>query len=87
MDTDEITIREIVGAPLNDPGTDLEDELPTPANSPVRGEMCPVVPYDVVLQPVHEDNFDFVLAKALLDVSVIPMMISPIHDPIMSAPT
>ena len=36
MDTNEITIDRIVGVPWNDPGTDLEDELPTPASSPVQ---------------------------------------------------
>ena len=34
MDTNEITIDRIVGFPWNDPGTNLEDELPTPASSP-----------------------------------------------------
>ena len=36
MDTNEITINRIVGFPWNDPGTDVEDELPTPASSPVQ---------------------------------------------------
>ena len=85
MDTDEITIQDIVGAPLNDTGTDVEDELLTPASSPAPGEMCPVATGDSGLQPVHEDNFNIDLAKALLDVSVLPMMIALIHDPIVSA--
>ena len=34
MDTSEITINRIVGFPWNDGGTDVEDELPTPAVSP-----------------------------------------------------
>ena len=36
MDTNEITIDRIVGFPWNNPGTDVEDELPTPASSPVQ---------------------------------------------------
>ena len=36
MDTNEITINRIVGFPWNDGGTDVEDELPTPAVSPGR---------------------------------------------------
>ena len=35
MDTDEITINQIVGFPWNDPGTDVKDELLTPASPPV----------------------------------------------------
>ena len=34
MDTNEITINNIVGFPWNDGGTDVEDELPTPVVSP-----------------------------------------------------
>ena len=34
MDTSEITINHIIGFPWNDGGTDVEDELPTPAVSP-----------------------------------------------------
>ena len=82
MDTDEITFQEIVGTPLYDSGTDVEDELPTPASSP-----APVVTSDSGLQPVHEGNFNLDLAKALLDVSVLPLMISPIHDLIVNATT
>ena len=33
MDTNEITINNIVGFPWNDGGTDVEDELPTPVGS------------------------------------------------------
>ena len=36
MDTNEITIDRIVGFPWNNPGRDVEDELPTPASSPVQ---------------------------------------------------
>ena len=37
MDTDVITFRELGVAPLNDTGTDVQDELPTPTDTPVSG--------------------------------------------------
>ena len=84
MDTDEIMIQRIVGVPWNDPGTDVEDELPTPVSSPAQCEIRLVVTGDSVIQTEHEDNFDLDLAKVLLDVSVMPMMTSPIQDPIVT---
>ena len=43
MDTSEITINRIVGFQWDDPGTDVEDEMPTPALSPVQN-VAPVIP-------------------------------------------
>ena len=43
MDTNEITINRIVGFPWNDGGTDVEDELPTPAVSPSQ-IVVPAIP-------------------------------------------
>ena len=43
MDTNEITINHIVGFPWNDGGTDVEDELPTPAVSPSQ-IVVPAIP-------------------------------------------
>ena len=69
MDTNEITINRIVGFPWNDPGTDVEDELPTPASPPVQ---C-TTPAVKTVEPGDPqelwDNFDLDLAKVLLDVS------------------
>ena len=84
MDTDVITIHELVAAPLNGSGTDLENELPTPANTPVSCEVRPVITDDPTVRPEQEDNLDLELAKVLLDVSVMPMMISSINDPMVS---
>ena len=36
MDTNEITINRIVGFQWDDPGTDVEDEMPTSTLSPVQ---------------------------------------------------
>ena len=43
MDTNEITINQIVGFQWDKPGTDVEDELPTPTSSPAQN-VAPVIP-------------------------------------------
>ena len=83
MDTNEITIERIVGFPWNDPGTDVEDELPTPASSPAQCTTPAVMTGESGVPQELKDNFDLDLVKVLLDVSVMPMMISPIEDPVM----
>ena len=57
-------------APLVDPGTDLEDERPTPVGSPASA-----VDESVPLSKTLE------VASALLDVGVLPAMVTPIVDP------
>ena len=80
MDTNEITIDRILGFLWNDPGTDLEDELPTPASSPVQCATPAVVTGEAEGPQEFSDNFDLDLAKVLLDVSVMPTMVSPILE-------
>ena len=60
--------------PLLDPGTNLEDERPTPVGSPVAtiDEGMPLSPTSVV---------DVEVARALLEVGVLPEMVTPIVDP------
>ena len=82
MDTNEITIDRIVGFPCNDPGT---DELPTPASSPVQSTTPAVLPVEPGDSQELGDNL--YLAKVLLDVSVMPTLISPIEDSIGSPTT
>ena len=80
MDTNEITINRIVGFQWDDPGTDLEDEMPTPILSPVQ-IVAPVIPPAGTADPFGRgDGFDLDLAKVMLDVSVIPSMISPLEE-------
>ena len=50
MDTSEITINRIVGFPWNDGGTDVEDELPTPAVSPNQ-IVVPAIPRQEQMTP------------------------------------
>ena len=80
MDTNEITIDRIVGFPWNDPVTDLEDELPTPVSSPVQCTTPAVMTGEAGVPQEFRDIFDLDLAKVLLDVSVIPTMVSPIVE-------
>ena len=78
MDTNKITISQIVGFEWDEPGTDLEDEGPTAVAPPV----------EVVTDPFsHGDNFDFDLAKVMCDVSVIPSIITPIEEPEVQPPS
>ena len=60
--------------PLVDPGTDLEDELPTPASSPVTVDhgaapLSTQADVDIELGPVFED------------VGTLPSMVTPVSDP------
>ena len=76
MDTSEITISRIVGFQWDDPGTDVEDELPAPVLSSVQN-VAPVIPADLL---DRGDGFDLDLAKLMLDVSVMPALISHIEE-------
>ena len=80
MDTNEITINRIVGFQWDEPGTDVEDELPTPTSSPVQN-IAPVIPPTEIVDLFDRgDGFDLDLAKVLLDISVMPALISPIEE-------
>ena len=62
-------------APLEDSGTDLEDELPKPDGGS---------PYTDVGRPVlgsTSPGIDLELARALLELGVLPAMVMPIVDP------
>ena len=72
MDTSEITMSQIVGFQWDDPGTDIEDELPAPVLSPVQNVAPDLLD--------RGDGFDLDLAKVMLDVSVMPALISPIEE-------
>ena len=80
MDTNEITINRIVGFQWDDPGTDVEDEMPTPTSSPAQN-VTPVIPPTETADSFDRgDGFDLDLAKVMLDVSVMPALISPIEE-------
>ena len=44
MNTNEITINRIVGFQWDEPGTDVEDELPTPPSSPTQNVVLVIPP-------------------------------------------
>ena len=80
MDTSEITINRIVGFQWDDPGTDVEDELPALVLSPVQ-KVASVIPLTEAADFLDRgDGFDLDLAKVMLDVSVMPALISPIEE-------
>ena len=61
-------------APLLDPGTDCEDELPSPDTSPM------VIGHGVALLPPQiEEDVD--LAQVLAEFGTLPEIVTPIHDP------
>ena len=80
MDSSEITISRIVGFQWDDPGTDVEDELPVPVLSPVQNVAPVIPPMETTDLLDRGDGFDLDLAKVMLDVSVMPALISPIED-------
>ena len=61
-------------APLVDPGTDIEDERSTPVGSPSSA-----VDESVPLSKTSGVGLE--VARALLDVGVLPAMVTPIVDP------
>ena len=78
--SDGLVVPELGVAPLEDSGTHLEDELPTPDGSPSTDA---VKPGEVVLLDVGPAPRDVNLevARALLKVAVLPLMVTPIIDP------
>ena len=83
---DEIAFTELGVAPLLESGTDLEDELPMSDDSAVLlgGRSATAAVPEIC--PALQGRFDLELVKALLDVSVMPSMITPIDDPGASHP-
>ena len=67
-------IPELGVAPLEDSGTDLEDELPTPDGSPSTDVSKPVLGSTSL-------GVDLELARALLELGVLPAMVTLIVDP------
>ena len=71
-----MVIPELGVAPLEDSGTDLEDELPMPDGSPSTDASKPV------LGPTSP-GVDLELVRALLELGVLPAMVTPIVDPVV----
>ena len=78
MDTSEITIARIIGFDWKDTGTDVEDELPTPASSLIPIAAPAIAPVGTADPYGRGEGFDMELAKVMCDVSVLPSLVSPI---------
>ena len=74
--SNKLVVPELGVAPLEDLGTDLEDELPTPDGSPSTDAAQPEV------GPAPR-SIDLELARALLEVGVLPSMVTPSLDPVV----
>ena len=84
MDTNEITINNIVAFPWNDGGTDVEDELQTPAVSPSQ-IVVPDIPPAGTDDPFSRgESFDLELAKVICEVSVLPPLVMPLVEVVTS---
>ena len=80
MDTSEISINRIVGFVWNYGGTDVEDELPTPASSPNQ-IVVPAIPPAGTDDPFGRgESFDLELAKVICEVSVLPSLVTPLLE-------
>ena len=72
--------RRLGDAPLVDPDTDLEDELSTPEDSMLLSESSPEGARLPGVRPTPLDFADLELEKALLSVSVLPVMVTPLVE-------
>ena len=84
MDTNEITINNIVGFPWNDGGTDVEDELPTPVVSPSQIVVPDIPPAGTNDAFGRGESFDLELAKVICEVSVLPPLVMPLVEVVTS---
>ena len=81
-----VAIPELDVAPLADSETDLEDELPTPDDSPSMSASGPEGVCRPGVRPAPPDLLDLDLGKALLEVSILPVIVTPIVDPVVGLP-
>ena len=87
MDMNEITIARIIGFDWKDAGTDVEDELPTPASSPTQIAVPEIPPVGTADPFGRGEGFDMELAKVMCDVFVLPSLVSPIQEVEEISPT
>ena len=82
MSPERVAIPELGVVPLVDPDTDLEDELPTPDDSMLLNDYSPE---GARLPGVHPTPLDLAyleLERALLSVSILPAMVTPLEEPV-----
>ena len=76
-----VAVPELGVAPPRFPDTELEDELPTPDDSPLLQDSSPEGVRHSESRPAPRDLVDIELEKALLSVSVLPAMVTPLEEP------
>ena len=81
-----VAIPELDVAPLVNSGTDLEDELSTRDDSPSTDAPGPERVCLLKVRPAPPDIIDFELEKALFQLSILPVMVTPIVDPVVDFP-
>ena len=86
MSPERVAIPELGVAPLVDPDTDLEDELATPEDSMLLSDSSPEGVRLPGVRPMPPDLADLELEKALLSVSVLPVMVTPLVEPVEAFP-
>ena len=79
---ERVAIPELGVAPLVDTDTDLEDELPTPEDSMLLNGSSPEGVRLPRVRPATPDLADLELEKALLSMSVLPVMVTPLEEPV-----
>ena len=82
-----VAVPELDVAPLIDTDTELEDELPAPEDSPLFRVFSSEEARSLCVCPVTRELVDLELGKALLCVSILPEMVTPLEEPVEGFPT
>ena len=77
-----IAVPELGVASLVYSDTELEDELPTPEDSPLLHDSKPTGVRLSGVRPVPRDLVDIELEKVLLSGSILPAMVMPLEEPV-----
>ena len=83
--SDVLVVLELGVAPLVDSGTDLEDELPTKDGSPSTYAVKPGEVVILEVGPAPRAAFILSLYMPFLRLRVLPMMVTPIMDPVVES--
>ena len=81
-----VAVPELGVAPLINTDTELEDELPAPEDSPLFCDSSPEEARPPGVRPAIRELVDLELEKALLCVSILPEMVTPLEEPVEGFP-
>ena len=82
-----VAVPELGVAPLINTDTELEDELPMLEGSPLLCISSPEEARPPGVRPAIRELVDLELERALLCVSVLPEMVTPLEEPVEGFPT